>query len=200
MCPGGHVVNASSEPGMVACNGMSDFRRDSRNANSAVVVTVLPEDFGEGGELAGVEFQRRWERLAYEAGGGGFSLPVQTFGDFQAGRATKALGAVEPCAKGRYALADLNACLPGFAAKAIKEGVLAFDRKLRGFARPDAVLTGVETRTSSPLRILRGEDLQASLRGLYPCGEGAGYSGGIMSSAIDGIKVAEAVAAGAGRG
>lgn len=201
MCPGGHVVNASSEPGMVACNGMSDFRRDSRNANSAVVVAVRPEDFGGDGVLAGIEFQRRWERLAFEAGGGGHALPVQTFGDFQAGRASKALGAVEPCAKGAYALSELNACLPAFAARAIKEGILAFDRKLRGFARPDAVLTGVETRTSSPLRILRGEDLQAlSLRGLYPCGEGAGYSGGIMSSAIDGIKVAEAVAAGAARG
>lgn len=207
MCPGGYVINSSSEAGMVACNGMSDFARDSRNANSAVVVTVHPEDFAtsvaEGAVgavaddvLAGVEFQRRWERLAFEAGHGGYELPVQTFADFAAGRPSTALGGVLPSIKGRYVLADLNACLPEYVSSAIKEGVLSFDRKLRGFGRPDALLSGVETRTSSPLRILRGDDFQASIRGLYPCGEGAGYSGGIMSSAIDGIKVAEAIATG----
>lgn len=194
MCPGGHVINSSSEAGMVACNGMSDFARDSGNANSAVVVTVRPEDYGEGGVLAGVEFQRRWERLAFEAGHGGYELPVQTFGDFAAGRPSTVLGAVVPSIRGRYLLSDLNACLPDYIAAAIKEGVLAFDRKLRGFGRPDAVLSGVETRTSSPVRILRDEGFESPMKGLYPCGEGAGYAGGIMSSAMDGIKVAEAIA------
>ena len=210
MCPGGYVINSSSETGLVACNGMSDFARNSRNANSAVVVTVRPEDFaasgaasgaanGAGDVLEGVEFQRRWERLAFEAGHGGYELPIETFADFAAGRRPSALGGVEPSIKGRYVLADLNACLPPFVAEAIKEGVPAFDRKLRGFGRPDAVLSGVETRTSSPLRILRGDDFQSPLRGLYPCGEGAGYSGGIMSSAMDGIRVAEAIALSGGR-
>jgi uncharacterized FAD-dependent dehydrogenase len=198
MCPGGFVVNASSEPGGVACNGMSNYARDSRNANSAVVVTVHPEDFAEGGPLSGVDFQRRWEALAFEAGGGGLALPIQTLGDFIAGRKTMALGAVLPEIRGAYALSELNACLPPYVAAAIKEGVGAFDRKIRGFARSDALLSGVETRTSSPVRILRGEDFQASLRGLYPCGEGAGYSGGIMSSALDGIRIAEAIALKAG--
>jgi uncharacterized protein len=196
MCPGGYVVNSSSEPGMVACNGMSDYRRDSPNANSAVVATVGPEDFGAGGELSGLDFQRRWERLAFEAGGGGFRLPLQTFADFLAGRPSASLGEVRPSTRGLYSLSDLNRCLPDYAAASIKEGIQAFDRSIPGFARPDAVLTGVETRTSSPVRILRGEDFQASVRGLYPCGEGAGYSGGIMSSAIDGVKVAEAIALG----
>jgi uncharacterized FAD-dependent dehydrogenase len=194
MCPGGYVVNSSSEPGMVACNGMSDYRRDSGNANSAIVATVGPEDFGEEGELAGIEFQRRWERLAFEAGGGDFSLPLQTFGDFLAARPSTALGEVIPSTRGRYSLSDLNPCLPDYVAASIKESILAFDRTIPGFARPDAIVSGVETRTSSPVRILRGQDFQSAVRGLYPCGEGAGYSGGIMSSAIDGIKVAEAIA------
>lgn len=196
MCPGGLVVNSSSEAGMVACNGMSDYARDSANANSAVVVTVHPEDFGPGGALAGIDFQRKWEGLAFEAGSGSYELPVQTFGDFLVSRPSTAFGEVQPCHRGGQVFADLNACLPPYVAAAIKEGVLAFDRKLRGFARPDAVLTGVETRTSSPLRILRDEGLQSPIQGLYPCGEGAGYSGGIMSSAMDGIKVAEAIATG----
>ena len=193
MCPGGRVVNSSSEAAMVTCNGMSDFARDAPNANSAVVVTVHPDDFGGEGPLAGLDFQRRWEGLAFAAGQGGFELPVQTFGDFRAGRVSSAFGEVQPSSLGGHVFADLNTCLPDYVARAIKEGVEAFDRKLRGFARPDAILTGVETRTSSPVRILRGEDFQASIPGLYPCGEGAGYSGGIMSSAIDGIKVAEAI-------
>jgi uncharacterized FAD-dependent dehydrogenase len=195
MCPGGSVVNASSEPGMAACNGMSDFARDSPNANCAVVVSVRAEDFGPGGPLAGVGFQRRWERLAFEAGGADYALPVQSFGDFAAGRASSGLGEVLPLIMGAYALADLNTCLPEYVSAGIKEAVRVFDRKIPGFARRDAVLTGVETRTSSPLRILRGEGLESlSHPGLYPCGEGAGYAGGIMSSAIDGIRVAERVA------
>ena len=196
MCPGGYVVNSSSEIGMVACNGMSDYTRDSGNANSAVVVSVRPEDFGGVGALAGIEFQRGWEGRAFLAGGGDYALPVQTFGDFLAARPSTALGRVLPRIRGHYALADLNNCLPDYVASSIKEGIMAFDKKLRGFARPDAVLSGVETRTSSPVRILRDDTFQSPIRGLYPCGEGAGYSGGIMSSAIDGIKVAEAIAAG----
>jgi len=194
MCPGGYVVNASSEPGMVACNGMSDYLRDSPNANSAIVVTVTPEDFGGPGALAGVEFQRRWERAAFEAGGGTMAMPIQLLGDFVAGRASEALGRVAPSTRGRSALGDLRPCLPAFVAEAIEEATRAFDRSIPGFARADSVLSGVETRTSSPVRMLRGEDYQASIGGVYPCGEGAGHSGGIMSSAIDGIKVAEAVA------
>jgi uncharacterized protein len=194
MCPGGYVVNSSSEPDMVACNGMSDYRRNSANANSAIVVSVTPDDFGGEGPLAGVEFQRKWERLAFEAGGGSMSLPIQLFGDFLAGKASSTLGGVSPSARGGRELSDLNRCLPDYVAAAIKEGVRAFDRSIPGFARPDALLSGVETRTSSPLRMLRGEDFQSSIPGIYPCGEGAGHSGGIMSSAIDGIKVAEALA------
>ncbi|MCX7024958.1 MAG: NAD(P)-binding protein [Spirochaetes bacterium] len=194
MCPGGYVVNSSSEPGMIACNGMSDFRRDSPNANSAVVVTVGPDDFGGEGALAGMEFQRKWERLAFEAGGGAFALPVQTFVDFSEGRPSASLGAVTPSVTGRFALADLNGCLPDYVACAIREGMRAFDAKIPGFARPDALLTGVETRTSSPVRILRDERLESAVRCLYPCGEGAGYAGGIMSAAIDGMRVAETIA------
>lgn len=201
MCPGGSVVNASSEAGMVACNGMSDFRRDGRNANSAIVVTVGPQDFrsedirSDGPDvLAGMEFQRHWEARAFAAGGGDHSLPTQVLGDFIAGRRSASLGSIEPDIRGRYALADLNDCLPAYVAAAIREALPAFDRRVRGFAMADAPLTGVETRTSSPIRMLRDEDCQSSIRGLYPCGEGAGYAGGIMSSAMDGIRVAEAIA------
>ncbi|PKL23709.1 MAG: hypothetical protein CVV47_12905 [Spirochaetae bacterium HGW-Spirochaetae-3] len=207
MCPGGYVVDASSERGMSACNGMSDFARGSPNANSAIVVAVRPDDLGgdDGpeGALAGVEFQRRWERLARESAGsdpagGRSALPVQTLEDFVAGKASDCLGGVMPSIRGSYALADLNACLPAFVASGIKEAFPAFDKKIAGFGRPDAVLTGVETRSSSPLRILRDDGLQSSVRGLFPCGEGAGYAGGIMSAATDGIRVAEAVALSSG--
>jgi len=195
MCPGGYVVDASSEPGMSACNGMSDFARDAVNANSAIVVSVRPDDFGgddtsQTGVLAGVEYQRQWERLAWKAGAS--SLPVQTLGDFAQGIASTRLGDIAPSTRGAYALADLNGCVPGFVASGIREALQAFDKKIAGFARADAVLTGVETRTSSPVRILRGDGLQSSVRGLFPCGEGAGYAGGIMSAAVDGIRVAEA--------
>lgn len=199
MCPGGFVVNASSEPGGVACNGMSDFARGGRNANSAIVVQVGPDDFGPGGALAGVEFQRRWERLAFASGGGDFSLPVQTLADFAAGLPSRKLGSVEPDIRGLWRLGDISSALPPYVSRGIAEAMAAFDRKIRGFGRPDAVLVGVETRTSSPVRILRDEGCESAVRGLYPCGEGAGYSGGIMSSAVDGIKVAEAVASGSCR-
>jgi uncharacterized FAD-dependent dehydrogenase len=210
MCPGGYVVDASSEPGRSVCNGMSDFARSAPNANSAIVVSVRPEDFGgddssAAGVLAGVEFQRRWEALAWEAArdamgahagvvSGRSAMPVQSLGDFSAGVASSCLGGVLPSMRGSYALANLNACLPPYVAAGIKEAFPAFNRKISGFGRTDAVLTGVETRTSSPLRILRGDTMESSLRGLFPCGEGAGYAGGIMSAAIDGIRAAEAVA------
>jgi len=198
MCPGGFVVNSSSEPGMVACNGMSNFARDERNANSAVVVSIRTEDFGSPDILAGIEFQRRWERAAFQAAnpepGKGFAMPVQRFEDFAANRTSPGFGSIRPCSKGAFALADLNTCLPDYVTAAIKEGISNFDRKIKGFAHPDAVLTGVETRTSSPIRILRNETMQSNIAGIYPCGEGGGYAGGIMSAAMDGIRVAEAVA------
>jgi uncharacterized FAD-dependent dehydrogenase len=196
MCPGGKVVNASSEAGGVACNGMSYFARDGRNANSAIVVQVGPADFGGAGPLAGVEFQRGWERLAFAAGGGDLSLPVQSFADFSAGRASTGASGLAPDIKGLWRPGDISKCLPNYVVSGIVGGVRAFDRRIRGFAGPGAVLTGVETRTSSPVRILRDEGCESPIRGLYPCGEGAGYSGGIMSSAMDGLKVAEAIARG----
>jgi hypothetical protein len=209
MCPGGYVVDASSEPGHSACNGMSDYSRSAPNANSAIVVAVRPDDYGgddssPDGVLAGVEFQRIWERRAWEiaratmgtiGGAGASAVPVQALGDFIEGRRSDCLGAVVPSIRGAYALADLNACLPPFAAAGIKEAFRVFNGKLRGFGRSDAVLSGVETRTSSPVRVLRDGSFQSSVRGLFPCGEGAGYAGGIMSAAVDGIKAAEAVAA-----
>ncbi len=195
MCPGGTVVNSSSELGGVVCNGMSDFARNGRNANSAIVVAVGPEDYGDfgGGLLAGVEFQRYWERLAYAAGGSTYALPVQLWGDFRAGRRTTALGGVSPACTGAYSFADLRSCLPSCVAKGILDGMKSFGRSIIGFDREDAVLTGVETRTSSPVRIMRNEACESSLAGLYPAGEGAGYAGGIMSAAMDGIRVAEKV-------
>lgn len=198
MCPGGYVVNAASEAGGVVCNGMSDFARDGRNANSAVVVTVRPEDFGGSHPLAGVEFQRSWERAAFRAAGGDYALPVQRLSDFEEGRPSKSLGRIEPCIRGRWRLSDLNACLPPYVLSGIKESVRAFDGKIRGFAMPDALVSGVETRTSSPVRVSRDESLESSVKGLYPCGEGAGYAGGILSAAVDGIRVAEQVAGGCG--
>ena len=193
MCPGGYVVNSASEQGRVVCNGMSNFARDEVNANSAILVNVHPEDF-EGNELlAGVAFQRKWEAAAYELAGSDYSLPVQRFGDFVQNRRTKALGSIKPNIKGQYSLCDLNDALPTFVSEAIKEGISAFGRRISGFDSEDAVLTGVETRSSSPIRILRDSQYRSSVQGLYPCGEGAGYAGGIMSAALDGIKVAEAI-------
>lgn len=193
MCPGGRVVNSSSETGGVVCNGMSDFARDGRNANAAIVVAVSPEDFSSSDVLAGVRFQREWEAAAFAAAGGSYALPVQTYGDFREGRVTTAFGSVLPSVSdsGRFAFADLNRCLPPTVARGIVEGVGRFGSSIEGFDRPDAVLTGVETRTSSPVRILRNAIGEASLPGLYPAGEGAGYAGGIMSAAMDGLRVAE---------
>lgn len=192
MCPGGYVVNASSEKGMLAVNGMSYQARDGRNANSAMIVTVTPADYGGTDVLAGVEFQRKLERAAYELGGG--RIPVQTFGDFCADRASVGLGDISPCIKGAYELTSVRAIFPPELSRALEEGIRGCGRLIPGFAGPDAVLSGVESRTSSPVRILRNEELESGISGLYPCGEGAGYAGGITSAAMDGLKIAEAIA------
>ena len=196
MCPGGYVVNASSEEGMLAVNGMSYSKRDSENANSALIVTVDNRDFGSEDVLAGIEFQRRLEKKAYELGGG--RVPVQRFGDFRENRTTteSALSSntVKPCIKGGYTAANLRELLPAELCDALIEGVTSFDRQIPGYADPDAMFAGVESRTSSPVRINRDDKLQAlGISGLYPCGEGAGYAGGITSAAVDGIKVYEAI-------
>ncbi|MCT4544067.1 MAG: FAD-dependent oxidoreductase [Vallitalea sp.] len=194
MCPGGFIVNASSEEGRVVTNGMSNYQRDEENANSALLVNVTPDDFPEEDVLAGVAFQRKWEELAYVAGGSNYNIPIQLSSDFINNRISKGIGQVNPSLKDRVTLANLNDCLPTYVSESIKEGILAFDKKIRGFAREDAILSGVETRSSSPIRIIRDKGFQSNIKGLYPCGEGAGYAGGIMSAAMDGIKVAEAVA------
>ncbi|MEA2604855.1 MAG: uncharacterized protein QOF89_5847 [Acidobacteriota bacterium] len=199
MCPGGTVVAAASEPGGVVTNGMSQYSRDERNANSGIVVGITPADY-PGGPLAGVDFQRYWEQRAFELGGGNYDAPGQLVGDFLAGRPSTAFGSVLPSYQPGVRLGDLSTSLPEYAIAAIREALPAFDRNIKGFAMPDAVLTGVETRTSSPIRIPRNEDFQSlNTEGLYPAGEGAGYAGGILSAAVDGIKVAEAVALNAAR-
>lgn len=194
MCPGGTVVAATSEPGAVVTNGMSQYSRNERNANSGIVVDVSPADY-PGHPLAGIDFQRQWERRAFELGGGDYRAPAQLVGDFLAGRPSSALGSVQPSYTPGVRLCDLASALPDFVVAAIREALPAFDREIKGFAMHDALLTGVETRTSSPVRITRGEDYQSiNTRGLYPGGEGAGYAGGILSAAVDGIELAEAVA------
>ncbi len=192
MCPGGFVVNASSEPGHLAVNGMSNYKRDEENANSAIVVTVQPEDFGGSDPLSGISFQRKWERAAYEAGKG--NVPVQLLGDLLCDRESVTIGNIIPNIKGNYRLTNLNHCLPAEIIQALKEGIQAFDHKIKGFASEEAVLSAVESRTSSPVRIHRNENFEANIKGIFPCGEGAGYAGGITSAAMDGIKVFEAVA------
>ena len=194
MCPGGTVVATASEPGRVVTNGMSQYSRAERNANAGIVVGISPEDY-PGDPLAGIEFQRKWEALAFEAGGRDYSAPGQLVGDLIAGRASTSLGAVIPSYKPGVTPTDLALCLPDFAIVAMREALPAFGRQIHGFDMHDAVMTGVETRTSSPISIRRGEDFQSiNTKGLYPAGEGAGYAGGILSAGIDGIKVAEAVA------
>ena len=191
MCPGGQVVAAASEIGGVVVNGMSLFARDGENANSALLVNVLPEDFGGDDPLAGVRFQRKWEQAAFAAGGGDYRAPAQKVGDFLNGRPSAGPGEVRPSYRPGVKWGSLDACLPGFVTGAMREALPLLDRKLKGFAHPDAVLTGVETRSSSPVRIERDADCLSNLRGLYPCGEGAGYAGGIMSAAVDGLRCAE---------
>ncbi len=195
MCPGGTVVAAASEPGKLVTNGMSQYSRAERNANAGIVVGITPKDY-PGDVLAGIDFQRKWETRAFELGGGNYFAPAQTVGDFIAGRASTTLGSVVPSYKPGVTPCDLSTVLPDYAIAAIREALPAIDRKLKGFALDDAVLTGVETRTSSPIGITRRPDTLQSMNvaGLYPAGEGAGYAGGIYSAAIDGIEVAEAVA------
>jgi hypothetical protein len=194
MCPGGTVVAATSEAGRVATNGMSQYSRNERNANAGIVVTITPADY-PGHPLAGIAFQRQWEARAFEAGGGTYRAPAQKVGDFLAGRPSRELGSVTPSYRPGVHPTDLSDCLPDFAVAAIREALPAFARQIPGFAMDDAVLTGVETRTSSPVRIRRSDDYQSTnTRGLYPAGEGAGFAGGILSAAVDGIRVAEAVA------
>jgi uncharacterized FAD-dependent dehydrogenase len=195
MCPGGTVVAATSEPGRVVTNGMSQYSRNERNANAGIVVGITPDDFPSDDPLAGIELQRKLEARAFELGGGNYDAPAQLVGDFLEGKPSKQLGSVEPSYKPGVHLTDLASALPDYAIEAIREALPAFDQQIKGFAMQDAVLTGVETRTSSPLRITRGDDFQSlNVRGLFPAGEGAGYAGGILSAGVDGIKVAEAVA------
>ena len=196
MCPGGTVVAAASEPGRVVTNGMSQYSRNERNANSGIVVGITPEQDYPGDALAGVEFQRRWESRAYELGGSNYQAPGQLVGDFLAGKASTKFGGVLPSYTPGVHLCDLGSALPDYAIAAIREALPAFAKQIKGFDMPDAVLTGVETRTSSPIRIKRNDDDLQSIntRGLYPSGEGAGYAGGILSAAVDGIRIAEAVA------
>jgi len=194
MCPRGVVVAAASEPDSIVVNGMSEFARDKENANSAMVVSVEPEDFGSRHPLAGIEFQRKWERLAFIAGGRKNSAPVQRLGDFLENKRSVMIGSVKPSYTGSYELSDINGCLPQFVTDSMKKAINFFDSKVRGFGMKDAILTGVETRTSSPVRIPRGETLEAiGITGLYPAGEGAGYAGGIVSAAVDGIRIAEQI-------
>lgn len=195
MCPGGRVVAATSEEGQVVTNGMSQYSRAEFNANAGLVVGVEPRDFGAEGPLAGIEFQRHWERQAFIAGGGDYSAPAQRVGDFLAGRASTSLGAVTPSYKPGVLPTDLSLCLPDYAVAAMREALPAMARQLPGFDMADAVMTGVETRTSSPLRIDRTDACESpNTPGLFPAGEGAGYAGGILSAGVDGIRVAEAVA------
>jgi hypothetical protein len=195
MCPGGRVVAAASEPGHVVTNGMSQYSRAEFNANAGIVVGITPETDYPGGPLAGIAYQRHWEARAFEAGGGTYAAPGQRVGDFLEGRASTRLGSVTPSYKPGVTPADLSTCLPAPVTLAIREALKAFDRQIPGFSMADAVMTGVETRTSSPLRIRRGADGQSiNTRGLFPAGEGAGYAGGIYSAGVDGIRAAEAVA------
>ena len=194
MCPGGTVVAAASEPHQVVTNGMSQYSRAERNANSAIVVGINPSDY-PGNALAGIELQRQLERQAYVLGGENYDAPAQTVGDFLKGQSSKQLGSVEPSFKPGIKLTDLADALPDFCIDAIREAIPVFNRKVKGFALADALLTGVETRTSAPICIKRDKDYQSvNTQGLFPAGEGAGYAGGIMSAAIDGIKIAEAMA------
>lgn len=193
MCPGGYVVNASSEPGHLAVNGMSYHDRAGAGANSALIVTVTPADFPDQTPLGGVAYQRRLEQLAFDCAGG--AIPVQLYGDFKAGRASTCLGEISPQMRGAWAFANLREVLPEPLSLSLIEGMEGFGQMIRGFDRKDALFAGIESRTSSPVRIWREQNLESRVQGLYPCGEGAGYAGGITSAAMDGVKVAEAIAA-----
>jgi hypothetical protein len=195
MCPGGQVVAASSEQGRVVTNGMSHYSRNERNANAGIVVGITPADFGSGHPLAGIALQRQLEEKAFQLGGANYNAPAQLVGEFLAGRASTGPGSVIPSYTPGVTWTDLSTALPDYAIAAIREAIPAFEKSLKGFAMNDAVLTGVETRTSAPIRIARSDNFESvNTKGLYPAGEGAGFAGGIISAAVDGMKVAEAVA------
>jgi len=194
MCPGGVVVAAASEKGRLVSNGMSYHARDLENANSALVVTVGPDDFEGDSPLKGMEFQRKYEELAYKLGGSNYNAPIQLVGDFLKDRPSEKLGSVTPTYKPGFEFKELKNCLPDYVVEALKEGIVYFDKKIKGYAMDDAVLTGIETRTSAPVRMDRNENLESiNVKGVYPTGEGAGFAGGIISAAVDGIKVAEKI-------
>ncbi len=194
MCPGGMVVASASEEAMLVTNGMSEYARDAANANSALLVGVSVDDFGSDNPLSGVEFQRKWENKAFNLGGGNYFAPAQLVGDFLRGRASKCVGSVLPSYKPGVVFCDLSECLPDFVSETLRLAIPELEKKLKGFSMGDAVMTAIESRSSSPIRIVRNQAFESStLKGLFPAGEGAGYAGGIISSAIDGIKVAEAI-------
>lgn len=193
MCPGGYVVASASEAGGVVTNGMSYHSRDGRNANSALLVGVEPADFDSEDPLAGIEFQRKWEQAAFIAGGRNYCAPAQKIGDFLQGVPSEGPGEVQPEYRPGVKWTDISPCLPAFAVSAMREALPKFGKKIKGFDMPDGILTAVETRSSSPVRIIRDEDLQTKVKGIFPAGEGAGYAGGIMSAAVDGIRVAEKI-------
>ena len=195
MCPGGTVMASSSEEGTIVTNGMSTFARDGENANSAVLVNITPEDFKGDSPLEGMYFQQELEEKAFKLGGSNYNAPIQRVADFLNDKKSTFIGEVKPTYKPGVTLANLQEILPDFVTKTLKEGLIYFDKKIAGFASADAILTGVETRSSSPVTIKRNEQKMASVQGIYPCGEGAGYAGGIMSAAVDGIKVANAILA-----
>ena len=191
MCPGGYVVDASSEHNRLAINGMSNYKRDSSNANSAIIVTISPKDFGPNA-LDGIKFQRTLEEKAYKIGQG--KIPIQLYKDFCNNKVSKEFKSIKPVFKGNYTFANLNDIFPSYISGSLKEGIAYFDTKIKGFGSDDAILAGVESRTSSPVKIIRNEEYNSNILGIYPCGEGAGYAGGITTSAMDGIKMAEMIA------
>lgn len=193
MCPGGYVVAASSELGKLVVNGMSEYAQDNENSNSAILVNVFPEDFASNHPLAGIEFQRKWEEKAFALGGKNYNAPVQLLGDFLGSRKSKKIGEIKPSYRPGVTLSSLDESLPDFVTESIRKAIPLLDRKIKGFAHPEAILTGIETRSSSPLRIFRDDNFESNIKGIYPAGEGSGYAGGITSSAIDGIKVAETI-------
>ena len=194
MCPGGQVVAAASEEGRLVTNGMSYHSRDQENANSGLLVGITPEDFQSEHPLAGIEFQRKWEELAFKAGGGKYQAPAQLVGDFLNDLPSTEFGTVKPSYTPGIKLTDLRECLPDYVAETIKMALPVLDKRLKGFAHPDAIMTGVETRSSSPVRIQRDDKYESNIKGIYPIGEGAGYAGGIISAAVDGIRIAEQIA------
>ncbi|MFA4941953.1 MAG: FAD-dependent oxidoreductase [Patescibacteria group bacterium] len=193
MCPGGYVVAAASEEGGVVTNGMSECAQDGKNSNSALLVPVTPADFNSNHPLAGVEFQRQWEKKAYLSGGSNYFAPIQLVGDFLKNKISKEIKSVKPTYRPGVNFASLDSCLPDYVIESLREAIPLLDKKIKGFAHPNAILTGVETRSSSPVRLERNEKYEANIAGIYPAGEGAGHAGGIVSSAIDGLRVAEAI-------